>query len=77
MAAAHKSARWDETALVVATLINANMAKGKQVTVEDIHPFKKSGKSAGRGDVSVKLTRDNISMLKHFAVNQGRDKAKG
>ena len=68
MVAGKRDYEWDHTSLVVATLINANKGKGKPVSPNDIHPTRSSG-GGGRGDLSVKLTRDNIGVLKHLASN--------
>ena len=68
MVSAKRDYDWDHTSLVVATLINANKGKGKPVKPEDVHPTRSSG-GGGGGDVSVKLTRDNISILKQLATN--------
>lgn len=67
MAAARRDYEWDHTSLVVATLCNANRTKGKPVKPEDIHPTRTGNTS--KGDHSVKLTRDNINVLKAFATN--------
>ena len=70
MVAGKRDYEWDHTSLVVATLINANSTgKGKPVSPNDIHPTRSGNGGGGRGDVSVKLTRDNISILKQLATN--------
>jgi hypothetical protein len=69
MVIAKRDYEWDHTSLVVATLINANKGKGKPVKPEDIHPSRQSSGAQHKGDVSMKLTRNNINMLKHFASN--------
>lgn len=71
MAAARRDYEWDHTSLIVATLCNANRTKGKPVKPEDIHPTRAG--SASKGDHSVKLTRDNINVLKAFATKTVRE----
>lgn len=69
MVAGKRDYEWDHTSMIASILINANKGKGKAVTPQDIHPTRDSTGSRGRGDMSVKLTRDNISILKNLAGN--------
>ena len=66
MATAHEKSAWNHTSSIVATLCNANRAKGKAaVKPEDIHPYKSS--KDGSNSKGIPLTKDNISVLKAFA----------
>ena len=71
MVAGKRDYEWDHTSMIASILINANKGKGKAVTPQDIHPTR-SSKGNSRGDMSVKLTRDNIGILKNLAGNVPR-----
>lgn len=75
MATARRDYEWDHTSLIVATLCNANRTKGKPISPEDIHPTR--SRNGKRGDNSVKLTRDNLHVLKAFATNVSEDGSNG
>ena len=69
------SQEWDHTCEILAMIANVNRAKGKPpIRAKQIHPFKRRAQgdtAGGSGKQSVKITRDNIHLLKQLVPRHG------
>lgn len=67
MAEARMESEWDHTSALLTLLANAHRdpKKRRPFRVEDFHPFRTRRRGTG-----VRITRDNIGLLKKVFVNQ-------